>query len=909
MDADTDDDIPSSSAHSMQLREIRKTLLEVAASRPGTNVSKAIVAFHEHGTLSNLIVLLEELSKNTDFSTDTRISLNYYMDEFVRLAHDARVSRRSSLAAAGNVFQYCSKIYGDRIEFVHQVVEQLVESLIMSDPKKDETNAANAAREAQPAVEAPRKRRSKKLAQKEFDPFTYQMEVKKFKTMHDEKRFNQLGFELNLNRNRTVEHMYQDHTPADLWKYAPIIDSDNPSEVDEKKNYKLFTYHPEPRYNTLLPDIPFERLNLMKEFMQAKQLNENLSHTESLDEYIALENQMLAERYGAKDCAGLKRVLDKMDTSELLKRMRLNEDLSENLLKRTLEESASEKDVNKKIRLNSSHSVHDESQDDWTINIISGTTLTTSPLQTGFDSTLSDKQDTLGKTIDSDIDMMNASDTLQDTQMESALCSTLSDKQDTAALVIDSGIDMEDVSEMLHSGQCFDDEGVVLADTLNDQRLQSLSPKVMVRDILPGVPDKANLSVRVDAEMLALSGLTETFEEIVHAPRDVQVPITLNFLQLPIKQLRKVYLFRLTKDFDLFKQARQPTKQAATPKVARVKPTPLRAESPLEGISLLPLDQMEFDSYQNFRGWRRPTYDSGIDQEEIRADSTNPLGEDDIIDVGVEFVKHEIQQARVLESTNISTSLDEIDTSAAAIDKTGLESSALDVIDTTDITLDLPLEDDAPEPSVSDLNQSNLSLPATPDFDLDSTPAITKSSSGLDANTEAKIIDWHRRLGPTLAAAHKRQNFNIQSLNDEIIEKCQIGNGQTTLSDVMEGKEPSKLCCYMLSSLLLTNQGNVALQLDKHRDRSRPTEPEDLKMKLLSTERRTLNPEDDIGNVNRSPFNGATNLQTVDNTRRRKLESITPIKVKSVRLIQPVPTSYPRADDTDSGISSVASAP
>lgn len=83
--------------------------------------------------------------------------------------------------------------------------------------------------------------------------------------------------------------------------------------------------------------------------------------------------------------------------------------------------------------------------------------------------------------------------------------------------------------------------------------MQSLSPKVIVRDILPGVPDKANLSVLIDAEMLALSGIAENFEENVNVPRDTRFPIVLNILNLPTKRLRKECIFKLTKDFELFK--------------------------------------------------------------------------------------------------------------------------------------------------------------------------------------------------------------------------------------------------------------------------------------------------------------------------------------------------------------------
>lgn len=118
---------------------------------------------------------------------------------------------------------------------------------------------------------------------------------------------------------------------------------------------------------------------------------------------------------------------------------------------------------------------------------------------------------------------------------------------------------------LLWTAQSFDDEGVVLADNLDEQHLQSLSPKVMVRDILPGVPDKANLSVRLDAEMLALSGIKETLEEIVNVPRETRYPLILNILNIPKKRLRKECVFKLPKNFELFKKQVSRLKNSADP--------------------------------------------------------------------------------------------------------------------------------------------------------------------------------------------------------------------------------------------------------------------------------------------------------------------------------------------------------
>ncbi|XP_015027513.2 uncharacterized protein Cap-H2 isoform X4 [Drosophila virilis] len=889
----------SSSSNRSSSSDVIKNLLEVANSRPGTNVAKAIAAYQDFPGLSTLLLLLEEVSKNTDFSTDMRLSLSYYMDEFLRQVSGASVPRRSVIAAAGSVLQYCSKIYGDRVELMYQVVEHQIEALLIADPKKDENS--NRKRDAS-KPEEPRKRRIKKLTQKEFDPFSYKMEPKKFKIMSDEKRFSRVGFETNINRNRTIEHMYQDHTPSHLWKHASIVDPANPYEQDEKKNYKVFTYHPEPRYNTLLPDIQFDRLNLIKEYVHSNQvdvsdtLNKNMTNKEYLDEYIALENQMLASRYGEK--TGLKRTLT-VQEDEQAKRLRL--ELQKRLLEFTDESSkrrrlTEEMDDNRDGNLETDESGAKRSQtsmDSVLRESLKTLTLTdTSQVQLNenkiealsLSSTLHMNDASCLDSTRLDLQQLESikEETKQESQQKSQLelCTGKGDDSNEQSLQIDSGIGMDDVCDTLPTGQSFDDEGVVLTDLIDDQRLQSLSPKVMVRDILPGVPDKANLSVRVDAEMLALSGINETLEEIVDVPREVHYSIERNLLQLPEKRLRKGSLFKLPKEFDLFKKARTPAKRQAEPKAPgapRALPTvspvasPTHSVSSLDKFPALPLDQMEFDSELNFRGFRRPTYDSGIDQEEIRL-ANSPADDGIIVDVGSEepsdsnalensALSNVIQEARDSEQTEKDLTLPEISLGATESNETqqnGLQHTQADEIRAQDITEeDIRIPDTTAENTTlleSGLNAMPMDL-ATNDIELDSDwdaeesdSSVQENCNSIDAETDAKIIDWHRRLAPTLEAAHARQNFSIQHLNDEIIAKCQENDGEATLADVIEDKDPTKLCCYMLSSLLLTNQRNVELQIDKH-DKSKPIEMNQFKMKLISTERKQVNPEDDIGNM------------------------------------------------------------
>ncbi|XP_064545803.1 uncharacterized protein Cap-H2 isoform X2 [Drosophila montana] len=952
----------SSSSNRSSSSDVIKNLLEIANSRPGTNVAKAIVAYHEFPGFSTLLLLLEEVSKNTDFSTDLRLSLSYYMDEFLRQVSGASVPRRSVIAAAGSVLQYCSKIYGDRVELMYQVVEHQIEALLIADPKKDETS--NRKKDAS-KPEEPRKRRIKKLTQKEFDPFSYNMEPKKFKIMSDEKRFSRVGFETNKNRNRTIEHMYQDHTPSHLWTHASIVDPANPYEQDEKKNYKVFTYHPEPRYNTLLPDIQFDRLNLIKEYVHSNQvdvsetLNKNMSNKEYLDEYIALENQMLASRYGEKTV--LKRTLT-VEEDEQAKRLRL--ELQKRLLEFTDESSkrrrlTEEMDDNRDRNLQTDESGAQRSQTSMdsvlgeslrTLTLtdtsevqLNGSQIEAPPLSSTLemndasclDSTRLDLQQLESVKEESQQESQTQQDSQQKSQLESQLelSTGKGDDSNEQSLQIDSGIGMDDVCDTLPT------------DLIDEQRLQSLSPKVMVRDILPGVPDKANLSVRVDAEMLALSGINETLEEIVNVPREVHYSIERNLLQLPEKRLRKGSLFKLPKEFDLFKKARTPAKRQAEPKAPgapRALPgaspvaSPTHSVSSLDKFPALPLDQMEFDSELNFRGFRRPTYDSGIDQEEIRL-ANSPADDGIIVDVGSEEpsdlnavenppLSDVIQEARASGQTEKDLTLPEISLGATELNETqpnDVQHTQADGIRAQDITEeDIRVPDTTAENTTrleSELNATPMDL-ATNDIELDpdwdaeeSDSSVQDNCNSIDAETDAKIIDWHRRLAPTLEAAHARQNFSIQHLNDEIIAKCQENErGEATLADVVEDKDPTKLCCYMLSSLLLTNQRNVELQIDKH-DKSKPIDMNRFKMKLISTERKQVNPEDDIGNMNSS--NRRSNqtapqetTQSAKATHRKVQEqrhTLDAINVKTVRLIKPVPKASARPEDADSGISSL----
>ncbi|XP_017083914.2 uncharacterized protein LOC108116491 isoform X2 [Drosophila eugracilis] len=900
--------IPAEEAY---LREDWKIIVEIARNRPGTQVSKCIFTYDEQQDLPSLVVLLEEISKNSDYSTDLRISLEYLLHELSRHCWGSQhVSRRSALVAAGSAIQYCGKIYGDRVEYVYQVVGHQIESLRSSESQKDTPSGSNGPESNSTKPEEPRKRRTKKLTKKEVDPYLLTVEPRKFKMMSDDKRFNLTGF-VKCTRNRTIEYLYQDHTPPNLWKHAPVVDPHNPYDQDEKKQYKMFTYHVEHRYNTLLPDIPFERLNLIKEYVHTNQvntaeiLNEHMTTKDYLDEYIALENQMLASRYGAtvrtrrRMTEPAKRMMEDTSESELTKKLRLEEDLlmdtDEAAPPETMEVDQSLRTgdgLQNQISLDSGLGESINTSQDNTINTtldmsqVENSTLSVSQVENSAfseshaqDSSLSVSQvenPPLSSTL-----AINESSVLDSTRLPPAKDDSLEE-----LLHIDSGIGMEEVSD-IHTH----------AD-LEDQRQAS---PLMQLDIHSEKPESKTAEViEMDADI------------VMNVPREVCFPILLNFMGLPQKNLRRKCIFKLPTEFDLFKESRLPSRREGQPKTqTSVRATVLRVEKespkttekePGSPVSL------EFDEDYNFLGFRqrRPTFDSGFDFEEMRTRSgcVSTIGEvkvevEDVteskenktinetaaealkeaIDPSMESglgdsIMSKLNETSKLEDSEKSKTESGLDASTDLAMKSGLISDKLDVttepktvgIDVLETT---QLDQSAFEISML-LEKSTINdeaeakdvpadIPAPDDGIQDGAAEDCYESVRCDSpleidhcdNTDSSTMvrDWHRRLAPALEAAHERQNFNIKDLGTEILDVCQEGDGTATLAEVMADKDPTVMCRYMLASLVLTNHGNVSLNFG-NRDKSKPIDMSQFHMQLKSTKRMEIHPEDDVGNIN-----------------------------------------------------------
>ncbi|XP_039491390.1 uncharacterized protein LOC120451615 isoform X2 [Drosophila santomea] len=722
------------------LSEARKQIVEIARNRPGTQVAKCILAYDEQQDLASLVVLLEELSKNTDYSTDLRISLGYYIEELLRHCLGSNyVSRRSAIVAAGSALQYCGKIYGDRVEYMYQVVEHQIEALLTSESQKETPSGSSAPKNNEPRPEEPRKRRAKKLTKKEVDPYLLTVEPKKFKTMSDDKRFNMAGF-VKCTRNRTIEYLYQDHTPPNLWRHAPIVDPHNPYDQDEKKQYKMFTYHVEHRYNTLLPDIPFERLNLIKEYVHTNQvntteiLNEHMTTKDYLDEYIALENQMLAARYGATVrtrrslVEPAKRLMEDSLVAEMAKKVCIDENLPIDT-DETAPLEAMDVDQSVMAENNQSLITTDALQNQISVDSGLGESMNTSQEDSNINITMDISQvenSTLGVSqVESSLSVSQAENSLSVSQVENlALSSTLDINESSVLdstrvdqpplkdlpldeLLIDSGIGMEDVSDFqMHTD-------------LEDQR--PLSP--MMKLISQAEEAKTVQVIEMDADVA------------VNVPREVCYPILLNVMGLPIKGLRRKCIFKLPTEFDLFKQARLPAKREAQPKATPTPRTILQIEREASQKEKEPGSpcSLEFDEDFNFLGFRqrRPTFDSGFDIDELRGGSAcvSTIGE----------VKIEVEDGTETHTDkliNVSDS-DALEKSANAVRECGLGESLMEELNASTEPKTENITANSSQLEVTETSGNLSGLETTVDLGMESVLA----SSVLDSSTEPNAVD------------------------------------------------------------------------------------------------------------------------------------------------------------------------
>ncbi|XP_020715289.1 uncharacterized protein LOC101453998 isoform X3 [Ceratitis capitata] len=280
-------------------------ILQAANRHPNSRVSKLIHSVEEERSQKNIVLLLIELAEHAEYATDFNISLKYYLDLFEQLG----IGREIVLNEAGLLLINSSKVYARRVDYVQELVERQILTLTNAD-KEVETNRNE---NLNKSLEEKPKRTRKRLVAPVDDPYEVELTPRKFRKLTEEKRFLTGKFleknKISTSKFYRIESEQFIHPSA--WIHASVADLENEDEIDSKRNYKLFTYHVEHRYNTLVPDINFRLHFKVKDYIDeeeerlqaASEYSDNSSNVlsdwpplseEYVEKYLDLENRVLA---------------------------------------------------------------------------------------------------------------------------------------------------------------------------------------------------------------------------------------------------------------------------------------------------------------------------------------------------------------------------------------------------------------------------------------------------------------------------------------------------------------------------------------------------------------------------------------------------------------------------------------
>ncbi|KAL9888429.1 chromosome associated protein H2 isoform 1-T1 [Glossina fuscipes fuscipes] len=291
-------------------------ILRAADKHPNSRVSKLIRTVQEEPCQKNIVLLLVDLAEHAEYSIDFAISLKYYLNLFeeMGLNHDMILNE------AGLLLIHSSKIYAKRVDHVFALVERQILSLSKADQEmekkkkrqeEEESPSNETSNEKDTGLE--RKRGGRKRALDDnLDPYEIELIPKKIRILNADKRFNLSQKNVSTTTTTLTKVNKTSHSrlendqylhPA-CWLYGTIYDLENEEEFDSKRNYKLFTYHIEHRYNTLVPDINFRLHFKVKDFLEAEaDQRVELGNEEGriwpplsqayVQQYIDLENHIL----------------------------------------------------------------------------------------------------------------------------------------------------------------------------------------------------------------------------------------------------------------------------------------------------------------------------------------------------------------------------------------------------------------------------------------------------------------------------------------------------------------------------------------------------------------------------------------------------------------------------------------
>uniref|UniRef100_A0A0K8VLJ0 Condensin-2 complex subunit H2 C-terminal domain-containing protein n=2 Tax=Bactrocera latifrons TaxID=174628 RepID=A0A0K8VLJ0_BACLA len=280
-------------------------ILQAANKHPNSRVSKLIHSVEEERSQKNIVLLLIELAEHAEYATDFSISLKYYLDLFEKLG----IEREIVLNEAGLLLLNSSKVYARRVDFVQELVERQILTLSNADKEIVENGGGEQPKKSE---EKPKRTRKRLVATVE-DPFEVELVPRKFRKLTEEKRFvsgrSQEKQKMVASRFYKIDSEQYIHPAA--WTHACIVDLENEEDIDSKRNYKLFTYHVEHRYNTLVTDINFRMHFKVKDYIDEEEerleRNDDSSNNsanilkdwpplseEYVKKYLDLENKALA---------------------------------------------------------------------------------------------------------------------------------------------------------------------------------------------------------------------------------------------------------------------------------------------------------------------------------------------------------------------------------------------------------------------------------------------------------------------------------------------------------------------------------------------------------------------------------------------------------------------------------------
>lgn len=918
--------------------ELLKSILNATEKHPNAKVSKLIKGFELEKTPQNIALLLIELAEHPEFSSDTTISLKYYLDCFRRLEQEA------SFAEAGVVLYNSSKIYAKRVDHVHQEIERLILSLSNVENIEKNTDDENGVENAIVKEKRGRKRPLEPIN----GPFEANMSAKRFKTLPGNKRFDNVASPNKRNNSalkkpgplNDADKSIKNYIPQATWQHSVIEDFDYEDEIDSKKNYKLFTYHLEHRYNTLIPDINFKMYFKIKDFIDGAD-GDDCGVPESwpplsdayIEQYLNLEDAILLKE------GHLGRTQEKVDASRL-------KEISESCFNNSSKDSGIESAVNfscstsniyqettqltSNITSTSSSSelkepmekTHCESnltqltsQNSGSISVIG------SEASMHFDSNLS-HLDSQNSTSDSGI---SSEASMQCETNEISKISVLEDNSISVSINAEKtqtknesekGTDKdstlldptknneEDLSTLKLILPHISDKAILMSD-LDEKNRQMLSPSVVAQDVFRCIKDKSNIIITVDETVEHLFKVKEpSIKEILSLPlfERPDFLLRLNIFKIPLKHFHKRRKFKLTAEYDLLKKDRLKKYIKRSSLLVKQHLIPrkwVRISEDVVGVHISPPsspsyepDWLGFPEESSLDKNRTLSRDSGISLHQ-----TDDFG--DISDLMSSTLKTTNDEENISIQDKSSDSFKECDNivNYTITNEKNEKSSSNDSSeeDTGTNEKNEKIENISSNDNTSNGNKQNTN------FNVDNQ---SKEMEKVDeeARIRTKVHEWHNHLRPILACSRERHHFDVFALGTEIMtqfDRNDVAVEQVSFNNVMEEKDESLISRYFLSMLLLANQGNIRIDV-QNKSTSDPSELHDIRLKLISRKRNIVSFEDNIGLITQSTTPNAT-PSTLAIINPKEVGSASANTVAIVRTLKSVP-EVPKMDDRDSGV-------